>query len=111
MNRHDLAMVEVLWPSSGAGEGRSALAFEAAPIYDRGVYERVFDWSRGRRVRIVVANVPGGYGPLFDRVTRDAEWIDDRDRLADDVSVIFGAHVRLERRETDGVEEVVLNVD
>lgn len=111
MLAHHLAIVEVPWPSSGAGESRSALAFEAAPIYVRGMDERVFNWSRGRRVRIVVANVPGGYGPLFDRVTRDAERIDDRDRLVDEVSAIFGTHVRLERREIDGVEEVVLNVD
>jgi|SRR5664280_2574341 hypothetical protein len=104
-------MVEMPWPSCGGGESRSALTFEAAPLYDRGMDERVFDWTRGRRVRIVVANVPGGYGPLFDRVTRDAEWIDDRDRLAEDVSAIFGTHVRLEQREIDGVEEVVLSVD
>jgi hypothetical protein len=72
--------------------------------------ERVFVWSRGRRVRIVVAEVPGDYERLFDSVTSDARHIDDAERLADDVSAIFGTHVRLERRETDGVEEVVIKV-
>ena len=72
--------------------------------------ERVFAWSRGRRVRIVVDEVPGGYGPLFDRVVRDARWIEDRDRLADEVSAVFGSYVRLARREIDGIEELVLTV-
>ncbi len=72
--------------------------------------ERVFVWSGGRRVRIVVADVPGDHERLFDRVTRDARRIDDRERLADDVSAIFNAHVRIERGEVDGVEEIVLRV-
>jgi hypothetical protein len=72
--------------------------------------ERVFDWSRGRRVRIVVANVPGGYEQLFDQVASDAQRIDDRELLADDVSALFGTYVRLGRNEADGVEEIVLKV-
>ena len=92
------------------GRGHSVLAFERGPAHDGVVDERVFVWSRGRRVRIVVADVPGDYERLFDSVTSDARHIDDAERLADDVSAIFGTHVRLERRETDGVEEVVIKV-
>ena len=75
-----------------------------------GMDERVFDWSRGRRVRIVVMDVPGDYESLLERVADDAQRIDDRDLLADDVSAIFGTHVRLGREETDGIEEIVLKV-
>lgn len=88
----------------------SDLAIERAPAYDLGMDERVFVWSRGRRVRIVVADVPGDYESLFESVTNDARHIDDVERLADDVSAIFGSHVRLERREVEGGEEVVLKV-
>jgi hypothetical protein len=72
--------------------------------------ERVFTWSRGRRVRIVVADVPGDYESLLASVTSDARHIDDAERLADDVSSIFGTHVRLQRSEIDGVEELVIRV-
>ena len=72
--------------------------------------ERVFEWSRGRRVRIVVADVPGDYERLLESVTSDARHIDDSELLADDVSAVFGTHVRLERREMDGVEELVIKV-
>jgi hypothetical protein len=93
-----------------ADTGHSVLAFERAPTHDGVVDERVFMWSRGRRVRIVVADVPGDYEHLLEIVTSDAQHIDDGERLADDVSAIFGTHVRLERREIDGVEELVLKV-
>jgi hypothetical protein len=96
--------------SKRAGRGHSVLAFKRALAHDGVMDERVFVWSRGRRVRIVVADVPGDYERLFDSVTSDARHIDDAERLADDVSAIFGTHVRLERRETDGVEEVVIKV-
>ena len=72
--------------------------------------ERVFEWSRGRRVRIVVADVPGDYESLLESVTSDARHIDDSELLADDVSAVFGTYVRLERREMDGVEELVIKV-
>jgi hypothetical protein len=72
--------------------------------------ERVFVWSAGRRVRIVVADVPGDFERLFDQVAHDARHIVDRERLADDVSAVFNAHVRIGRDEVDGVEEVVLTV-
>jgi hypothetical protein len=74
------------------------------------MYERVFEWSRGRRVRIVMADVPGDYERLLKSVTSDARHIDDGELLADDVSAVFGTHVRLERREMDGVEELVIKV-
>jgi hypothetical protein len=93
-----------------SGKGHSVLAFERVPAHDDVVDERVFVWSRGRRVRIVVANVPGDYERLVKSVTSDARHIDDAERLADDVSAIFGTHVRLERREIEGVEELVIKV-
>ena len=102
--------MEVPASSLRAGKGHSVLAFERAPAHDDIVDERIFVWSRGRRVRIVVADVPGDYERLLESVTSDARHIDDAERLADDVSAIFGTHVRLERRETDGVEEVVIKV-
>jgi len=66
--------------------------------------------GRGARARIVVADVLGDYQRLFDSVTSDARHIDDAERLADDVSAIFGTHVRLSRREIDDVEELVFKV-
>lgn len=78
--------------------------------YSVRVAERVFEWSKGRRVRIVVTDVPGGYDRLFDQIARDARRISDRDLLADDVSAIFGTHVRLDRREVDDREELVITV-
>ncbi len=72
--------------------------------------ERVFVWSAGRRVRIVVADVPGDFERLVDRVAHDAQHIVDRERLADDVSAVFNVHVRIGRDEVDGIEEVVLTV-
>ena len=72
--------------------------------------EREFEWSKGRRVRIVVADVPGDYGRLFERLRRDARHIDDRDRLADEVSALFGSHVRLERREVEDREELLITI-
>ena len=72
--------------------------------------ERVFAWSQGRRVRIVVADVPGGYERLFAQVAADAAHIADRDLLAADVSAIFGAHVRLERGAPDQRDEIVIRV-
>ena len=72
--------------------------------------ERVFAWSAGRRVRIVVADVPGDFERLFERVAQDARHIVDGERLADDVSAVFNAHVRIARDEVDGIEEVVLTV-
>lgn len=72
--------------------------------------ERVFDWSRGRRVRIVIDKVPGGYERLLDQVASDARRIDTAESLANDVSAIFGTHVRFTRDEVDGVAEVVIRV-
>src|ERR1035437_2335404 len=97
-------------PPSRAGRGHSVLAFERTPAHDGVMDERVFTWSRGRRVRIVVADVPGDYERLLASVTSDSRHIDDAERLADDVSAIFGTHVRLERRDIDGVEELVFKV-
>ena len=97
-------------PPLRAGTGHSVLALERVPAHDGVVDESVFVWSRGRRVRIVVADVPGDYERLLKSVTSDARHIDDAERLADDVSAIFGTHVRLERREIDGVEELVIKV-
>jgi len=101
---HQVALVGVPTSSLGAGNGDSVRA------YDYRMDERVFMWSRGRRVRIVVADVPGDYERLLESVTSDAQHIDDGEQLADDVSAIFGTHVRLSRREIDGVEELVLKV-
>ena len=72
--------------------------------------ERVFAWSSGRRFRIVVAEAPGDCERLFDRIALEAQRIDDRERLADEVSAIFNSHVRIEHGEVDGVEEIVLRV-
>ena len=100
--RHHLAIVGVPTSSRTGGTGHSVLAFEGAPAHDVVMNERVFEWSRGRRVRIVVADVPGDYERLLESVTSDARHIDDSELLADDVSAVFGTHVRLERREMDG---------
>ncbi len=72
--------------------------------------ERVLDWSRGRRIRILMMAVPGDYERLLRRVEEEARRTDDEDRLADDVGAIFNDYVRLQRREVDGVEEIVLKV-
>ena len=108
--RHHLAIVGEPTSSRTGGTGHSVLAFEGAPAHDVVMNERVFEWSRGRRVRIVVADVPGDYERLLESVTSDARHIDDSELLADDVSAVFGTHVRLERREMDGVEELVIKV-
>jgi hypothetical protein len=43
-------------------------------------------------------------------VAADAQRTDDRERLADHVSALFHAYVRLSRHEVEGTEEVVLTV-
>ncbi len=72
--------------------------------------ERVFSWSRGRRVRILVADVPGDFDGLIRRVEGDARRIVDRDQLAAEVSAVFGKHVRLGPRLERDEEEVILHV-
>ena len=72
--------------------------------------ERVLAWSRGRRLRIVVADVPEDLDRLLGIVGDRARRIDDRDRLANDVSCVFDRYVRVSSREDGGTEEVVLQV-
>ena len=72
--------------------------------------ERVVTWTRGRRIRMLVADVPGDYDRLLREVTEQAQRTDDRDRLADAVSAIFNEVVKVDRAEVDGVEEVILRV-
>jgi hypothetical protein len=74
------------------------------------VDERILVWSQGRRLRIVVTDVPGDYERLLRMVTTEARRTDDRERLAAQVSAIFDSYVRIGRQEVDGVEEVVLTV-
>lgn len=57
-----------------------------------------------------MTDVPGDYERLLRMVTTEAHRTDDRERLANEVSAIFGAYVRLGRPEVDGAEEVVLTV-
>lgn len=72
--------------------------------------ERVFTWSHGRRVRILVTDTPGDFDGLVRQVEDDARRIVDRDQLADEVSAVFRRHVRLRSLlERDG-EELVLHV-
>jgi len=99
---------EVLRP--GILEGRSGLVPARTTAYGPGMDERVIPWSHGRRLRIVVTDVPGYYERLLEVVAADAQRTDDRERLADDVSAIFNSYVRLSRQEVEGTEEVVLTV-
>ncbi len=72
--------------------------------------ERVIAWSRGRRLRIVVMDVPGDLDRLLRAVGERARRVDDRFRLADDVSCLFDRCVRVQTRVEGGTEEVVLQV-
>ena len=72
--------------------------------------ERVFSWSHGRTVRIVVTDVPGDLDGLVRRVEGDARRMQDRDQLANEVSAVFGRHVRLRSILERNGEEVVLQV-
>ncbi len=72
--------------------------------------ERTLAWSHGRRLRIVVADVPGDLDRLIDIVNDRARRIDDRHRLAADVSCVFDRLVRIRSRVEAGVEEIVLQV-
>lgn len=86
------------------------MAPDTSDADNRAMDERVVSWSRGRRIRMLVADVPGDYDRLLRQVTEQARRTDDRERLADAVSAIFNEVVRVERAEVDGVEEVVLRV-
>lgn len=72
--------------------------------------ERVLTWSHGRRLRIVVADVPGDLDRLLQIVAERARRVDDRVRLANDVSCVFDRYVRLRSRIDGGTEEIVLEV-
>jgi hypothetical protein len=74
------------------------------------VEQRVIAWSHGRSVRVVVLDEPRDYERLFRLVSQESRRTDDQERLADDVSAIFNAYVRLDHRETAGAEEIVLTV-
>jgi hypothetical protein len=72
--------------------------------------ERVIEWSRGRRVRIVVMDVPADFDRLVRRVADDARLTNDRTVLADDVSHVFGKHVRMRSIPIHEGEEIVIEV-
>ena len=72
--------------------------------------ERVINWSRGRRVRIVVIDVPADFDRLVRRVTDDSHHVDDRAILAEDVSRLFGKHVRMQSTVDRQGEEIVIHV-
>jgi len=72
--------------------------------------ERVLAWSHGRRLRIVVVDVPGDLDRLLRVVGDRARRIDDRVRLANDVSCVFDRYVRVRSRIDGATEEVVLEV-
>ena len=72
--------------------------------------ERVIEWSRGRRVRIVVMDVPADFDRLIRRVADDARLTNDRAVLADDVSHVFGKHVRMRSIPIQQGEEIVIEV-
>ena len=74
------------------------------------VDEQVFTWSRGRRIRIRCADVPGDYDRLLRTVSQRLKRTDDRMRLAAEMSAIFNEPVRISSAEVEGIEEIVFRV-
>jgi hypothetical protein len=69
--------------------GHSVLAFERAPTHDGVVDERVFMWSRGRRVRIVVA-------------------VRARRLRASGVAIVYQVHVKVRAVEIVDISRILL---
>jgi len=72
--------------------------------------ERVITWSRGRRLRIVVMDVPADFDRLVGIIRDDSRRTDDRDLLAADVSTVFGRHVRMTSSSDLVGEEITIRV-